>query len=144
MLTLHPTIGMKDNAREALAFYQAALGGKVGITTYADYKATGGDVADEHLELVTFGSLLTDTGLRLTVADTTEDAPKTPSVGVSLGGSPEDVDYLKKAFEALSEGAEVSVPFAAAEWAEDEWWGMLTDKFGVTWEFGISPENRYV
>jgi uncharacterized glyoxalase superfamily protein PhnB len=38
---------------------------------------------------------------------------------------------------ALSDGATIIQPLAPADWAPA--YGMLTDRFGVTWIFGIAP-----
>jgi hypothetical protein len=49
------------------------------------------------------------------------------------------VDQARSAFEALSQGGQVTMPLAPSFWAET--FGMLTDRFGVSW--AIPPSHRH-
>jgi PhnB protein len=148
MPRINPSISFNRNAREALTFYQAALGGKLSFTTYRDWVNTGdpdgAGVPEADMELLVAGALLTDAGQRISAADNPESEPSNPGVSLELNGTPEELDYVRHAFESLSEGGTVTTDFEKASWADDEYWGLLTDKFGIHWEFGIHPNSRYL
>lgn len=147
MPRINPSIAFHRKAREALTFYQAALGGEVSITTYADWAATGdpeAQISEADRDLVIAGALRTDAGQRISVADVADATPTASMVSIELNGTPGDLDYIQTAFEQFSDGATVDTPFAVAAWAPDEYFGTLTDKFGIHWEFGIHPDNRYL
>jgi len=146
MLRLNPTITFENSARDALTFYQAALGGELDLTSYADYKAADptAEVTEADEQGVVYGVLRTEQGLRIQAHDSFEASTHTPDLGIEVSGQPEDLDYLKRAFESLSEGGTVTVPFVEASWGGGDWWGLLTDKFGVTWNFIAHPEGKYL
>jgi PhnB protein len=149
MPRINPAIAFGRNARQALTYYQEALGGKLSFTTYRDWVNTGdpdGDLVPAgDMELLVAGALLTDAGQRISAADMGEDITA-PGSGLSLelNGTPEEVDYVRNAYEKLADGGVVETPFGKASWADDEYWGALTDKFGIHWEFGIHPNSRYL
>ncbi|MCL2595577.1 MAG: hypothetical protein FWD83_08670 [Promicromonosporaceae bacterium] len=52
---------------------------------------------------------------------------------------------MRAAYEKTSVGATIDTPFGDASWAPGkDYWGHLTDKFGVTWEFAVYPINKYL
>lgn len=59
--------------------------------------------------------------------------PGTNPVFVSVRG--DDADEITRYFTALADGADVIVPVGPAAWAP--LYGMLRDRFGVTWAFDI-------
>ncbi len=60
--------------------------------------------------------------------------PTESNVSVSLSG--DDEDLLTGWWEGLAEGATVIEPLTKAPWGDT--FGMLTDRFGVTWLVNIS------
>jgi PhnB protein len=55
---------------------------------------------------------------------------------VSLRGA--DAEEIAEYWEKLSEGANVAVPLAPAQWAP--LYGMLKDRFGITWVVDVVSE----
>ncbi|MCL1899226.1 MAG: hypothetical protein FWG11_01665 [Promicromonosporaceae bacterium] len=88
--------------------------------------------------------LRTAQGLRVQASDTLQPTSFTGDLGIELSGQPADLDYLKAAFAALAEGGTIAVPFVEAAWGGGDWWGLLTDKFGVTWNVMTFPEGKYL
>jgi PhnB protein len=70
-------------------------------------------------------------GLTLMAADTPngQDLDSGGNIAISLSG--EDESELRGYFEGLSAGGTVQVPFEQAPWGDT--FGMLTDKFGISW-----------
>jgi PhnB protein len=57
--------------------------------------------------------------------------------GMSLSG--EDEDELKGYYEKLSGGGTVTMPLSKAAWGDS--FGMVTDKFGVSWLVNITAKK---
>jgi PhnB protein len=142
MAKLNPYVSFKDNAREALEFWQAALGGELSISVFGDVPEVAGMLQDEaEKSLVMHGQLDTPDGLTLMAADTGSSMPyeaPTSGVTVALTGGPEDLDYIRGAYESLSDGATDVMPLDLAPWGDH--YGQLTDRYGITWMFDVGPE----
>jgi PhnB protein len=142
MAKLNPYVSFKDNAREALEFWQSALGGELSISVFADVPEVAGMLQDEaEKSLVMHGQLDTPNGLTLMAADTGSSMPyeaPTSGVTVALTGGPEDLDYIRGAYEQLSDGAKDVMPLDLAPWGDH--YGQLTDRYGITWMFDVGPE----
>ncbi len=127
---LNPYISFDGNAREALEFYEAALGGKVEINTFAEY-GDHPDIADK----VMHGRLETDAGFTLMAADTPPGGTHEPGNNFSVSLSGDDADQLRGYWAALGEGGTVTVPMEKQPWGDE--FGMVIDKFGVAWMVNI-------
>ncbi len=128
---LNPYLSFKDNAREAMEFYQSVFGGELTLSTFAEFGGMG--VPDDEGHHIMHGQLTTPGGLTLMGADTPShmgyEAPSGAGISISVSG--DDDDELDRYWAGLSEGGSVTVPFEAAPWGDR--FGMLTDRFGVDW-----------
>ena len=140
MATLNPYISFKDNAREALEFYQSALGGELSIMAFGDMGEEMPSPPGQE-QLVMHGQLTLEDGLVLMAADTPSGmdyvAP-TSGVTVAMTGGAQDLDRLRSAFEAISQGGTPGMPLEKAPWGD--YFGQFTDKYGVSWMFDIGTE----
>ncbi|GAA4479300.1 VOC family protein [Microbacterium panaciterrae] len=137
MTTLNPYISFRDNAREAMEFYQKALGGDLQVTTFGDMP---GAVQDEAEQSLVMHAMLTAPGdLVLMASDTPAHYEyKAPQgVSVSLGGT--DEAEIRAAWEKLTDGATVTQEFGPAPWGD--LFGMLTDRFGIDWMFSAGQSQ---
>jgi PhnB protein len=125
---LNPYLSFRDNAREAMTFYQGVLGGELVINTFAEYQASD-DPAEA--DKVMHSALETPHGLMLMGSDTPSsmDYPGLAGVQVSLSG--DDEPTLRGYWEKLSEGGTIVMPFEKAPWGDT--FGMCVDRFGVSW-----------
>lgn len=132
---LNPYVSFKDNAREAMTFYQSVFGGDLNISTFDDLHA-----ATEPAEgpLVMHSQLTTPSGFTLMGSDTPSRMEYNPgnNFSVSLSGGPETEDELRGYWDKLAEGATVAMPLEKAVWGDT--FGMLTDRFGVAWLVNIA------
>jgi len=150
-MTLQTTthLNFRGDARAALEFYQSVFGGHAVINTYADFgmpsDAPGADK-------VVFGLVVAENGFRVMCYDIPGQLGGSIAGGgssrrennvtitdqalfVSIGS--DTLDELQSYWNALSSDAVIVEPLAASAWSAG--FGMLTDRFGVTWSFSVAP-----
>lgn len=135
MTKLNPYLGFKDNAREAMEFYESVFGGKLDMQTFEDL---GGAKDPSEDKLIMHSVLEMNNGMTLMASDTPDRMEYKPGTNfsVSLSGEADDEDELRSYFEKLAEGGMVTMPLEKAIWGDI--FGMLTDKFGVNWLVNIA------
>ncbi len=145
-------LNFRGDARQALEFYHTVFGGNLMVATYADFGAPA-DLPFSNQ--IVWGQVAADNGFRVMAYDipfaeqaaqpsesatqrenglTTTEQP----FFISLRG--DDVEEVAALWEKLAEGANVVEPIASSQWAP--LFGMLTDRFGVTWVVDVAaPYN---
>jgi PhnB protein len=131
--TLNPYLGFRDNARQAMEFYQSVFGGELTLNTFADFQASE-DPAEQ--SKIMHGMLVTKSGLTLMGADTPNGMTYTPGDNYSVSLSGEDEAELRGYWEGISTEGTVSMPLEPSPWGDI--FGMCTDKFGVSWLVNIN------
>jgi len=132
---LNPYLSFRDDAREAMSFYQSVLGGELTVSTFAEFHATD-DPAEQ--DKVMHSQLETPDGLVLMGADTPSGMEHRPQAGVSVSLSGDDGDKLRGYWERLSEGGAILMPFEPAPWGAT--FGMCVDRFGTSWMVNLATE----
>lgn len=126
-------LNFRGTARAALEFYQAAFGGHLAAFTYKDVGAVQNPAEADQ---VMWGQVEAESGFRIMAYDVpsrlSHDAGEIPFF-VSLRGT--DGDELRALWEKLAAGATIIQPIGPAAWSP--LYGMLKDKFGVTWVFDL-------
>ena len=130
--SLNAYISFTGNAREAITFYQTVFGGTVTIHTFQEYGAAQ-DPADA--EKVMHGMLAGDNGISFMAADTPSGMEHSTGSRISMCLDGNDEATLSDYFEKLADGGTVTVPLEKAQWGDT--FGMLIDKFGITWMVNI-------
>src|SRR6478609_11467496 len=130
---LNPYLSFRDNAREAMDFYQSVFGGELTRSTFAEFHASD-DPAEQ--DKIMHSMLATDGGLVLMAADTPNSMDFTPGNNHSISLSGDDDAELRGYWEKLSAGGTVTAPLNQAPWGDT--FGMCIDKFGVIWLVNIS------
>ncbi|RWZ51160.1 VOC family protein [Labedella phragmitis] len=146
-LTATTHLNFHGEARDALAFYATAFGGRSTVTTYGDLGMPAG-LPDS--DKVVFGAAFAPNGFTVMAYDVPgRTEPRTPGSTrrengttitdepffLALGGA--SLEEVTGPWEALSDGATVIEPLAASAWSAG--FGMLTDRFGVTWAVSVTP-----
>ena len=136
-----PHLNFRGQAREALEFYRSVFGGDLSIATYSDIHAVEEPDQTDH---VAFGRIDAPNGFQLMAYDVQ------PSKGYDPGENPFYVtlqgtagDEVQPLWQALAASATtILIPLAPAPFAP--LYGMLTDRFGVTWIVGAdTAPNGY-
>lgn len=145
-------LNFRGTARQALDFYATVFGGRTVIATYGDLgmpKEVSG--ADK----VVFGQVENEDGFRVMAYDIPgqDDTDSTVTAGSTRrenGATITDrtffqsvradtLDEITGYWSALAEGGTVIEPLAASAWTPG--FGMLTDRFGVTWVLDVQAPH---
>jgi len=141
-------LNFRGDARAALEFYQSVFGGQVTIATYGDF---GMPAEVPGAENVVFGRVESAHGFRVMAYDipgqTGGSAATAGSTrrenGATLTDQPffvavrgDTLEEVQGHWAALSADASVVEPLAASAWSPG--FGMLTDRFGVTWILDVA------
>jgi len=133
MTRLNPYISFKDNAREAMEFYQSVLGGELTVDTFGSYDM-GQNPADN--DRIMHAQLETPDGFTLMASDTPSSMPYNKPAGVSISVSGDDEAQLQGFWDGLNDGGSIVMPFETPPWGGR--FGMLTDKFGIDWMIALN------
>lgn len=139
-------LNLPGTTAAALGFYQSVFGGEVALTTYAQVgmpaEAPGSD-------RIVFGRLDGPDGFTLMAYDIPgRDEPLGGTTYREHGATFTDqpffvsltaatLDEIAGCWDRLSAGATIVEELAASDWSPG--FGMLTDRFGVTWAFTVQP-----
>ena len=134
---LEPYLNFRDNAREAMTFYQSVLGGELQISTFGEFHAS--EDPDEQ-DKVMHSHLVSADGFNLMAADTPNAMDFNGQSGVSVSISGDDEEKLRGYWDVLSEGGTVVMPFAEAPWGAI--FGMVIDRFGTSWLVNCGVESQ--
>ncbi|MET1058641.1 MAG: VOC family protein [Nocardioides sp.] len=130
--TLNPYFSFRDNAREAMEFYQSALGGDLETNTFGEY----GDPDAPEANLIMHARLSTPAGFTLMGADTPPGMEHNPGSNITVSLSGDGAEELRGYWDKLGEGATVTVPLEKQMWGDE--FGMLVDRFGIAWMVNIA------
>ncbi|OIJ34580.1 VOC family protein [Microbacterium sp. LCT-H2] len=144
-LTTTTHLNFRGTARQALDFYRSVFGGEVTAATYGQFGMPDGVPG---FDTLVFGQL--DGPVRLMAYDIpgADDAAATAGTTRRENGMTitdrsffqslraDSLDELHPVWDVLAEGATVIEPLAASAWSAG--FGMLTDRFGVTWVLDVA------
>ena len=129
---LNPYLNFRDQAREAMEFYQSVFGGELTTNTFAEFHASDDPAEAEKLM---HAQLQTPSGLTLMAADTPNSMELSSGNNSHLSLSGDDEVALRGYWEQLSEGGRTIMPLEPAPWGDT--FGMCVDRYGVSWMVDI-------
>ncbi|MCA1325383.1 VOC family protein [Herbaspirillum sp. alder98] len=122
-------LNFRGNARAALAFYHNVFKGQQTLVTYAQAGRAHEAADPEH---IIWGQVTGDDGIALMAYDVPAGLDWNPgqqAFFVSLRG--DDADVIRALWKELADGADILHVPAPSQWSP--LYGMLRDRFGVTW-----------
>lgn len=129
-----PHINLRGQARAALNFYQSVFGGEVALITYADAHAVRHPQDADHLM---WGQVRAADGFQVMAYDVPADTAWQPGENAYfICAGCGTAQQATERWAGLADGATILQPLAPAQWAP--LYGMLKDKFGVTWVINVS------
>jgi PhnB protein len=142
MATINPYLNLPGNTEEAFNFYKSVFGGE--FAALQRFKDTPGadKVPQEEKDKIMHVSLPIGKENMLMATDSLESMGDKPddcsNFYISL--SAESKDEAEKLFDELSAGGKKEMPLQDTFWGD--YFGMLTDKFGIRWMVSYRP-NRH-
>lgn len=130
-------LNFRGDARAALEFYQSVFGGDITIVTYKDAQNVQ---APSEADQVMWGQVAAGNGFRVMAYDVPSDAMgarQEPFFVSVRGDSAAEISAL---WEKLSAGATIAQPLSPSGWAP--LYGMLKDRFGITWVLDVATEYK--
>ena len=144
--TLTPYLAFDGNTREVFRFYEQALGATIQtMLRFADMpKMPAAAPATEACEggapsgdRIMHACLVLPGGAMLMAGDTPPGMPHHGIKGAMLALQYDTIDQAQTAFHALSQGGQVTMPLGPTFWSKT--FGMVTDRFGVSWAVNGEP-----
>ena len=143
MTTLNPYLTFKGNCEEAFNFYKSAFGGDFGyIGRYKDVPQSDRQIfALETDEKIMHVSLPISAETVLMGCDVVEAFGQSIVEGnnFSLSVTTDSQEKADRLFHDLSAGGQIKMPMNQTFWGA--YFGVLTDKFGITWTISFASEN---
>lgn len=135
-MKLIPYLHFAGNAKEVLEFYKHGLGGDVvQLGTYGESPMPSDD---DYKDKVMHARFIFD-GNMIMVSDVFKGQTISTDGNIQLSVDVEDEDKLDSIFNKMSEGGRVTMPL------QDQFWGarfgMLQDRFGVSWMFNCEKKK---
>lgn len=137
MLGVKPYLTFPGNCSQAVDFYVSALGAEVLFRqSYGESPMKGMAPDDKimhctlkvgHTHVMACDNMGSENPLRIG-----------NNIALAIGTS--DVKVAEAMFEKMSDGGTVLMPMQETFWALR--YGMLTDKFGITWMFNVDDPTR--
>ncbi|WP_100399151.1 VOC family protein [Bacillus sp. FJAT-44742] len=132
-MRLNPYLVMDGTGKEAIEFYEHALGAKViGVQTFGEMpESPEFSLPEEAKDRIAHGLLkVGETDLML--SDTFPGQPHQAGNQVTICIVLSDKKRTNEVFEALSADGKVTMPLQETFWSPA--YGIVTDKFGVTFQ----------
>ena len=135
---VQPYLNFDGRAEEAIEFYRDVLGAEVTLLMRFKENPDSGACASSDGEKVMHASLR--------IGDTTVMASdgrclgQTEFKGISLSITASSDADAERIFDALAEGGQVQMPLAKTFFSSR--FGMVADRFGVSWMIVVAPPAR--
>lgn len=131
-------LNFRGNARDVLAFYQSVFGGNQMLMTWAQAYGT---TDPTQTDMIAWGQVQSEDGFHIMAYDVPLDRAWNPGetpLFVAVNGT--DATTLTGYWDALAVDATIIHPLAPAGFSP--LYGMLKDRFGITWVMSVMPDHN--
>lgn len=132
---VEPYLFFEGRCEEALEFYRTALGAEVTMLMRFKDSPEPGMCAPDAGDKVMHANLRIGSTTLMASDGRCEGAPSFQGFSLSLDAA--DEAEAERLFAALSDGGQVQMPLAKTFWSPC--FGMVADRFGVSWMVGVMP-----
>jgi PhnB protein len=126
-------LSFRGNTREVMEFYKSVFGGNLQLMTFKEFNAAQ-DASEENQ--IMHSELTGESGIILQASDAPMRVDMHPGTNFSLSLNGDNEGELSGYFNQLAVGGTVTQPLTKAGWGDI--FGMVTDRFEVTWLVNIS------
>lgn len=141
MRAINPYLNFNGNTEEVFTFYKSVFGGEFAMVMrfgeVEDQSFLSDDEKDRimHIALPMGSSILMGS-----------DVPKamgkvSTGTNMAISISAESREEADRIYAGLAEGGDATMPMDDASWGD--YFGMLTDKFGIQWMISYTENNSY-
>jgi PhnB protein len=136
MLGITPYLSFNGNCKEAIDFYVKCLNGQVLFSqTYGESPMDRVGMSDKIMHTsFQIGDAV------IMACDTPAEQGVTTGSNISLALGSDDIPAAENMFNEMGEGGTVLMPMQETFWAAR--FGVLTDKFGITWLFNCDQPKE--
>jgi PhnB protein len=138
MPSFNPYLNFPGTTEEAFNFYKSVFGGEFAMVMRFKDMTTGegcdgAQVSEADADKIMHISYPLGGDTVLMGTDSLESMGQKLNAGdnFSICIGPDSKEEADRLYQALSEGGTASMPMADMFWGD--YWGMLTDKFGIQW-----------
>jgi PhnB protein len=127
-MAFHPYLFFGGNCADAFNRYKQIFGGELFMMKMSDAPA-GETPPEANGDLIIHAALMIEGSMLMASDDPTGDGG--PMKGISVSYNHADAGEVKRVFDALAEGGEVTQPLSETFFSPA--FGMCVDRFGVPW-----------
>lgn len=135
-MPVHPYLFFSGDCARAFDRYAEIFGGALEVMTHAQLPEGAEPMPGAEPHHVMHAALMWDDCMIMGSDDPTGDGG--PKTGVAVTYTAPDAEAAKRAFEALADGGEVTMPFEATFWSKG--FGACNDRFGIPWMIDTAGE----
>lgn len=139
MKKLNAYLGFNGNCEDALRFYKDSIGGDYNIMRFSDTPPDAGHPTPQGYENKVMHARFESDGFFFMASDGMPGSQVKSGDQVSLNLDFTDMPEQEKVFNKLSEGGKVLQPLQDTFWGAK--FGMLVDRFGITWMLNFTKEE---
>jgi PhnB protein len=136
-MAFHAYLFFNGTCREAFTRYQEIFGGELFLMKMSDAPMDEPPPADQG-DLIIHAALKIDADLLMASDDPTGKVG--PIEGISVSYSSTDAAEVKRVFDALADGGEITQPLAETFFSPA--FGMCVDRFGTPWMFSAEAPQQ--
>ncbi|MEI6949002.1 VOC family protein [Paraflavisolibacter sp. H34] len=142
MTTINPYLNFNGNTEEAFNFYKSVFGGEFLVLQRFKETPHAHEVPADVQDKIMHVALPIGQGNILMASDTLESLGHPMTVGTNFSlsintASEAEADHI---FNGLAAGGQVTMPLDKVFWGD--YFGMLTDRFGIQWMVSYSYEKQ--
>jgi len=140
-MRLIPYLMMNGNSQDAIAYYEQVLGAKVEFSqTFGDMPSNPAMPTMPEVKDLVMHAMVKIGDSDLMLSDTFPDQPATSGDQVTICVSIEDAEKARQMFEALKQEGQEVMPLQETFFSPA--YGIVTDKFGVTFQIYAEPKQQ--
>ena len=139
-MSFSPYLTFDGNCQEAFEFYVEVLGAEIVMSSKFSEAPEGSNMSGELDDKIMHARLKLGDSVIMASDDPTGNY--SPPNGFHISAGFDDLERARGAFEGLSDGGQVMMPFRKTFWTEG--FGMVRDRFGIPWMVNFNnPESEY-